>query len=281
MIGESFDAMGTTIDVRTADEDGITATRRWFEEVEAEASRFRPASALSVINRSRFTSVDAPPLLARLLGAAWEVRSLTGGLVDPVVGGDVIRWGYDRSFPDLAEVEAPVPGDADAWWSIDGTTVTRPPGTLLDLGGIAKGWAADRAVESGLAAIVSAGGDVRSTHPDATVEVEDPQGHVVAEVLVGRRALATSSVARRRWRAGHREAHHLIDPRTGDPVVGPIVSATAVAARATWAEGAAKATLIHGVDGLDWASRQPWIDGAIAVWADGSVYATNGLELAA
>jgi thiamine biosynthesis lipoprotein len=203
-------------------------------------------------------------------------------LVDPAVGGDVVRWGYDRTF---AEVEdRPFVADRVAEtpsWVVTGATVCRAPGVRLDLGGIAKGWTADRAVERGLAAIVSAGGDVRSSHPHAEVQVLGPDGDVVATVALGCRALATSSVSRRRWNAGGRAAHHIIDPRTGAPFAGPIVSATVVAATAVEAEAGAKAMLLHGVDGLAWAAAQPWLDGAVAVWSDGSVFATTGLEVAA
>jgi thiamine biosynthesis lipoprotein ApbE len=44
-----------------------------------------------------------------------------------------------------------------------GEYLVRSSGTLIDLGGIGKGWAADQAVEMGLALVVSAGGDIRSS----------------------------------------------------------------------------------------------------------------------
>jgi thiamine biosynthesis lipoprotein ApbE len=78
-----------------------------------------------------------------------------------------------------------------------------------------------------------------------------------------------------------REVSHLIDPRTMEPSRSPVVSATAVAATAVAAEAAAKAVLLHGVDSLLWADRQNWVDAAIVFWGDGSVYATQGLELVA
>ena len=66
-----------------------------------------------------------------------------------------------------------------------------------------------------------------------------------------------------------------------EPSVGPVLQASAITATALEAEAAAKAILLQGADGLAWADRQPWIRGALAVWRDGSVYATTGLEMAA
>ncbi len=174
---------------------------------------------------------------------------------------------------------APRPG---GWWQLDGDTLTRPPGTAIDLGGVAKGWTCDLAVDRGLALMVSAGGDVRSAIDSATVDVADPAGTVVAT----RRPRARGPRHQLdRPAPGGRQAglpaHHIIDPRTGAPAKTPVVSATVIAATAVEAEAAAKAVLIRGADGLAWADEQPWIGGAIAVWHDGAVYATTRTELAA
>ena len=100
-------------------------------------------------------------------------------------------------------------------------------------------------------------------------------GIVLAEVGVGVGALATSSTARRAWTvAGHRVSH-LIDPRTGDPVQSPVVSATVTAATALEAEAGAKAVLLMGTEGLAWADGQSWIRSALVEWHDGSAFATG------
>ncbi len=162
-----------------------------------------------------------------------------------------------------------------------GTLCVGRPGTLLDLGGIAKGWTADLAVAAGLADVVSAGGDVRSDNPETTVSIEDPWGEVAVNVHLGRGGLATSTSSRRRWRVGDVEAHHLVDPRRLEPATSPIISASVIAATAVEAEAGAKAVLLRGEHGLTWAEQQTWIRAALAVWHDGSVYATTGWEMAA
>lgn len=278
-----FRAMGTTIDVTAPSEDAIAESRRLFEAVEGTCSRFLPESELSRVNRVPEAKVSLSPLMARVIHAADTARTISHGFVDAGLGAAVHAWGYDRSFEavnDRSDSVAPIVATRPQW-SVQGAVLTRRPGMTIDLGGVAKGWTCDLSVEQGTARIVSAGGDVRSAAPDAMVEIVDPWGDTAASVLLGVGALATSSISRRRWRVGDREANHLIDPRTMEPSVGPVLQASAITATALEAEAAAKAILLQGSDGLAWADRQPWIRGALAVWHDGNVYATTGLEMAA
>ena len=283
MLQQHFRAMGTEVMVLADGADGLDEARAVFEQVEACCSRFRPQSELSRANADEADAVRVSPLLAGALEAASRARSLTGGLVDAAVGQAVRAWGYDRTFAEVHDLEAgpsflPEPPSR---WEIVGEALRRSPGTLLDLGGVAKGWTCDRAVEAGLAVVVSAGGDVRSADERTRVEVLGIGGEVAARLHLGIGALATSSTLRRRWQAGGRSAHHLIDPRTMAPARSPVVSATAVAASALEAEAGAKAILLLGEDGLAWADSRSWLRGALVVWHDGSVFATTRTEVAA
>jgi len=273
--------MGTQIEAHGSDPAGLDEVRAWFLRVEECCSRFRPDSELSLANARAGEEISLSPLLADVLAAAAEMKDRTGGLVDPGVGKRVAAWGYDRTFHEVVDVDDPPLGRGPVpSWSVDGRTLRLGEGTRLDLGGIAKGWAADRAVEMSLAMMVSAGGDLRSADPAMQVDVKDVSGGLLACVALGTGGLATSSTARRRWVAGGREVSHLIDPRTGGPVESPVVSATVTAATALEAEAGAKAVVLLGSDGLVWAERQPWLRGAMVEWEDGFTYATTGLEAA-
>jgi len=277
MIVDRFGAMGTQVEAHGIDPAHLDEVRVWFERVEACCSRFRPDSELSLVNAGAGRRTQLSPLLAEIVAAADAVRSRTAGLVDAGIGERLISWGYDRTFAEVRDGKAAPSHDRGWGWHLEGTTLLLAEGARLDLGGIAKGWSCDRAVEMGLATMVSAGGDLRSADPGLAVDVKRASGELLAEVGVGTGGLATSSTARRHWRAGNRRVSHLIDPRTGDPVDGPIVGATVTAATALEAEAGAKAVLLLGEGGLAWADRQSWIRGALVEWHDGTVYANTGM----
>ena len=281
MILDRFRAMGTEVVAVCEAAEGLAEVHRLFGAVEACCSRFRADSDLSRVNDAPGEEVLMPSLLAGIVERADEMRSRTGGLVDAGLGGVVATWGYDRSFEQVGNRPTVPETQGTPEWSVQGRILRRSPGTRLDLGGIAKGWTCDLAVESRMAVLVSAGGDMRSSDVRSETGILGPDGRRAAGVHLGVGALATSSTTSRSWWAGTVQAHHLIDPRTLGPALSPVLSATAVAATAVEAEAGAKAVLLCGVDGLVWASQQDWISGALVVWHDGSVYATTGLEVAA
>jgi thiamine biosynthesis lipoprotein len=281
MIHIEFRAMGTVVEAWCPDESAGRLLEDRFEHLEQICSRFRKDSELSGINGSNGGRMDVSETLAEVLRAGDQARALTGGLVDIGVGMGVTSWGYDRTFDLVTSLDQAPSKSTVPEWSLEGRTLTISAGTQLDLGGVAKGWACDSAIDEGLATVVSAGGDIRSVDSRTVVPVIDPWGVVAARISLGSGGLATSSTTRRRWKVGTREVCHIIDPRTMAPAETPILSATVIAETALAAEVGAKAVLLNGDDGLTWAAGADWITAAIVIWHDGSVYATPGTEVAA
>ena len=158
----------------------------------------------------------------------------------------VVAAGYDRSFELVpAEAgEAPSAVRCGGGVRLTGSRIELDPGVRLDLGGIGKGYAADRAAELLALAgpcLVNAGGDVSVRGGSWPVGVE---GAVTLELSDG--ALATSGRDRRRWRRAGRELHHLIDPATGSPAETDLLRATAVGSDAVEAEVLAKWLFLAG-----------------------------------
>jgi thiamine biosynthesis lipoprotein len=117
------------------------------------------------------------------------------------------------------------------------------PGTGVDLGGIAKGWMADRLCAAmGGNLLANLGGDLfaAGTGPDGEGWPIDLAG---TTVLLQDQGAATSSVRKRAWGAG---LHHLIDPRTGRPAASDLAQVSVVAANAAEAEVSAKTALLLG-----------------------------------
>jgi thiamine biosynthesis lipoprotein len=104
-------------------------------------------------------------------------------------------------------------------------------------------------------ACINAGGDARvwgSPPEDAaawTFDVTSPNGDErVTSIQLRDGAIATSSPVKRSWGGAAEPSHHLIDPRTGLPVVNEIASVSVIAARAWQAEVLTKAVFVAGVD---------------------------------
>jgi FAD:protein FMN transferase len=154
-------------------------------------------------------------------------------------------------------------------------TVTRPPGTRLDSGGIAKGLFADlaaRLLEDAGAYAIDCCGDVRIGGRDAiarAVRVDDPfePGAWLHEYAVASGGVATSGIGRRSWIGPDgRPAHHLLDPSTGRPAYTGVVQVTALGPTAADAEVRAKAALLSGAE-----RAAGWLPhGGLIVFDDGS-----------
>lgn len=238
-----FRAMGCDVVVAGASPAALAAIGDLFERYDATFSRFRPGSELNRLNVAG--GGELSPLFADVLETALWARALTGGLVDPSLGGAIVAAGYDGDF--AGGLDRPVPAGepvpARGFALIGRVVVLR--GVQLDLNGVVKALAIDRAAElldgDGF---VSAGGDIATRGP---VDVALTGGS--ARVTGG---LATSGTTRRRWlRAGH-EQHHLIDPATGAPASSPWREVTVCGATCLDADVAAKAAFLVGDEGPAW-----------------------------
>ena len=263
MSSHRFRAMGSAIHMLVPERSLATAAaavESLFSIWEGTLSRFLPESELSRLNARAGTAVKVGPILLTAVEASLEGARATGGLFDPTLRHELIRLGYDRSFEQLRDAPAAAgrPRGGGAWRStaVDRSSgvVTLPAGGGLDLGGIAKGMAVDASLEllAGLgieAALVSAGGDlaVLGVPPGrrawSVLVGEDPSGPVVPLV---RGALATSGTAKRRWKQGTVERHHLVDPETGEPAAAGLRQVTVAGGSCRAAEVGATAAFVAG-----------------------------------
>jgi thiamine biosynthesis lipoprotein len=163
------------------------------------------------------------------------------------------------------------------------------PGMRISLGGIAKGYAVDRAVEvlreSGIqGGIVSAGGDLKAfgKREDGgpwKVGVRNPRdpSKNISVIPVSNLAVATSGDYERYRVVGGRRYHHIIDPRTGYPSRG-CMSVTVVTEQALEADALATAVFVLGPErGRALLEKLPDVEG-ILVDGDGRIVASSGLS---
>jgi thiamine biosynthesis lipoprotein len=233
---------------------GFAAVETEIERLERIFSRFRPFSELSRLNAAGRAVVGGE--LLEVIALALEARNRTEGRFDPTVHDALVAAGYDRTFAQIAPTGpalTPVACGGRVEIDVPSRTVVLGRGVRLDLGGIAKGWAAERACDLLAAAgpcLVNLGGDiaVRGVPAEGVwpVGVETPSGRLTLGLAGG--GLATSGRDRRRWQRGGEEQHHLIDPATGLPAAGDVLRITAVAGDAVTAEIEAKSLFLLGAD---------------------------------
>jgi thiamine biosynthesis lipoprotein len=236
---------------------------------QAELTRFHPGSELSLLNADPAPTRVTSKLLAAAVAAARAAAERSGGLVDPTLLGAIEAAGYTESRVGVKPASlaaairvapprlpaAAAPGRGPGWAAIEvaGRKVRRPPGLRLDLGGTAKGFAADRAaapLAGQQAFAVDAGGDIVIGGVAGTprpVTVAHPlEGGRTFEFELSAGAVATSGLGTRVWRTESGFAHHLLDPSTGHPAWTGVIQATALAASGVEAETLAKIALLSG-----------------------------------
>jgi thiamine biosynthesis lipoprotein len=266
--------------VATAQERLLAGHRRF--------SRFDCASELSRLNADARETVPVSAEMAYFLTRAIGAARHSEGLVDATLLPQLVRAGYDRDLSTpvplaFALSRAPAHRPAHAhpaarWREIEvdrwAGVVRRPPGLMLDSGGIVKGLLADL-LGSELATHASfavdcagdlrIGGTARLARP---VNVASPFDESILHTFNLREGgIATSGIGRRSWlNADGAPAHHLLDPASGRPAFTGIVQVTALAPSALQAELRAKAALLAGPE-----QARRWLpDGGLIVRDDGT-----------
>jgi len=267
-----FEVFGTHVRLLAADAPhGRTAQllrllEQRLHEIHVCLTRFDPGSELSRLNADPRPRVPVSPTLERAVAAALWAARRSDGLVDPTLLAEIVRAGYGESRAGRAPAgledairSAPPrsvarPAPAALWQRVSAGAghVARPPGAALDLGGSAKGLAADicaAALGTHPAWAADIGGDLRIGGTAAVtrlVEVEHPLGGIAHRFAVRNGGVATSGIGRRLWRDPTGFAHHMLDPATGRPAWTGLIQATALAPTALEAETLAKMALLSG-----------------------------------
>lgn len=237
--------------------------------VEARCSRYMETSELSQVNAMASTAaVTLSPELWELLSLARREGERLQGRFDPTVGGLLDAWNFgaiETRLPDEATL-----GKALAGVGLDGLRFqtegrrlgfTRP-GTVLDLGGYAKGHAIDEGAralrDSGITiGLVNAGGDMIAMGEKpggrpwniGLQDPDDPQALLGTFPLKGGEAVATSGDYERYFEVDGKRYHHLLDPLTGRPG-RKSRSVTIVATSAALADLEATALFLEGPEAL-------------------------------
>ena len=263
----TFRAMASPCEVHVDDADLATAERVVAlaaveaQRIEAKFSRYRRGNVIDTINTAEGRPVVVDDETARLFDYAARLYELSGGKFDVTSGVLRRAWRFDGSdrVPTVETVAAllPIVGWDKVRWRAP--EITLLPGMEIDLGGIGKEYAVDRA--AGLVrplstkCLLNFGGDLLALGPQAggapwRVGIESVTAAETAakHIELGVGALATSGDARRFLLRDGKRYGHILDPRTGWPVAGAPRSVTVAAATCTEAGMLATLALLQGAD---------------------------------
>jgi FAD:protein FMN transferase len=269
---------GRPAEMNAAIDDAFAA----IAEVHRLMSFHEPASDLSRLNSHAWpAAIAVHPWTYQVLELALDLHHRSAGAFDITVASALQALGL---LPRAADGVAPPPAAGGAIeLCADCHVCIHHPGLTLDLGGIAKGFAVDRAMEvlrrQGIPrALVNAGGDMATFDQDenepVAVHIRDPRNPlaVLYPSAIANEALATSGGRIDPLRASGAAGSAVIEPRSRQPVRA-IAGATVRASTCVVADALTKVVMIMGEGSA--ALLAQYRASAMFVAADGTVQATG------
>jgi len=266
----------------------IDRTFEMMKGLEQSLSAHISGSDISRINEEagiKQVAVNAPAI--KVLSESIVLSQMTDGFFDVTVGSVKNLWHFDDPEPAVPSIEEVMEmlGRVD-YTNIkveDSTAALTEKGMYIDLGGVAKGYIIDSAVDflkqQGVSAgIVDAGGDLRifGTNPRAEfwkiglLHPRNKQG-IAGVILTKEAAIATSGDYQRFFFADSVRYHHILDPRTGFPARG-CISVTIQTDSGLYADALATAVFVMGpVKGFDFIQSRKNVEGIIMYEEHGAV----------
>jgi len=291
--------MGTRIVVELWGDDAtqanaaIDAVMAEMVNIDNNMSTYKPESEVSRVNAG---AAKAPMPISQelfdLLTTALEFSRITEGAFDITYAS--VGFMYDfhaHKKPTEAEIESALPAVNYHHVVLDAkarTVFFTQPGVRIDLGGIGKGYAVDRAIailqQRGIShALVTAGGDSRIIGDRfgkpwiVGIRHPDDKSRVIAKIPLVDTAMSTSGDYERYFDEDGVRYHHIIDPRTGKSA-SKVRSATILASTATRTDGLSKTAFVLGAEeAMKIYEKLDDVD-AILVTPDGRVLYSKGLE---
>ena len=217
---------------------------------------------------------------------------MSGGAFDPTIEPLVTLWDIMADEPHVPDAGAISAALARVDWtkvSVDGNVVTLHAGMGLDLGGIAKGYIADKLreylSENGVAsALINLGGNVLTLggKPDGsnfTIGVQKPFGQnsdILGACRLKGMSVVTSGIYERYFVEDDRLYHHILDTKTGYPVENELYSVTIISPTST--DGDALSTICFALGSEDGMALIETLDGIECVYclSDGTLLFSSG-----
>lgn len=258
-----------------------------FYNMQSELSRINAASGNEEIQVSKET--------LEVINASRKYSVLSKGLFDVTIGPLTKLWGIftkNEVIPSQTEIEEVLQLVNYQDVVINEKTHSiklNKRGQMIDLGGIAKGYAADRVIklylENGIkSAFINIGGNVLTlgSKPDGSpwhIGLQDPaksRGQYIGVMSVANQAVVTSGDYVRFFEEDGVRYHHILNPFTGYPVISDIISVTIIAKNSIEADGLATPVYTLGLEaGMELVNRLKDTE-AIFITKDRKIVLTEG-----
>ena len=299
-VEETREAMGTFVSVTAIHEDrevakaAVDAAFEEIKRVNSVMSNYDPDSELSGVNGSGTSPVMISDELYLVLWESKKYSDMTGGAFDVTVGPLMKEWNRARAAetaPDpqaLAAARSRVGCRKMILDEKERTVRFETEGMEIDLGAIAKGYAADMAasimrgkgVDNGL---VNAGGDIvafghKQDGAKWTIGLRDPAnaGATVTEIEVSGMAVTTSGNYEKFISSGGKKYSHIFDPRTGES--SNCISASVIAPTAIEADALSTSICVMGpAQGMELVEKLKDAE-AFLIDSEGNTYRSSGFN---
>jgi thiamine biosynthesis lipoprotein len=294
-----MDTLVTITVVADSEKKANKAMEKAFGEIgklDALLNFFSDKSELSSVNRNAGNRpVKVSPETLEVIEKSVSTSEKTGGAFDVTIGPEISLWNFVTSQkPDDGTIREKL-GLVNYKWIVinkeKSTVELKKKGMLIDLGAIAKGYAADRAVEelrkSGITSgLVAVAGDIKAfgLKPDGKpwrVGIQNPRqkgkdDEIVATVELRDMAISTSGDYERYFVVDGKRYHHILDPKTGYPA-GGCQSVTVMAKDGASTDSFSTGIFVLGPERGMEISRQMGFEGLI-IDSDGKIVTTPGMR---
>lgn len=265
---KKFVILGTYLEITSPDKEAAVIVYREVKRLDKVFSSYDLESELALLTNTYNKPFKCSDELIEILKLSKEVYNSTDGAFDVSCGvlfkfwKTLITKGEVKELPakeKIMELKDKCGMENIVINEIDKTVIIKKKGLKIDLGGIAKGYAVDKACqklkEKGIVnALINAGGDIYALGTNQgnpwKIGIQDPGllgGIIETQILIDE-GMATSGDYEQFFEFGGKRYSHLIDPRTGYPVENKIVSVSVITKNCTTADSLATAFSVMGVE---------------------------------
>ena len=291
---EDFFAMDTymSVDVsseksESAAEDMAVKIEQRVNQLDAALSRTQQAGDLYKLNHANGQPTEVSDDTYTALEKALEYAEMTNGAFDPTMAPLTDLWGIGtehQQVPAQSDIDAALQNVGTAHVHENGDAVTLDSGSKIDLGGIAKGYAADLCADilkdADADGLLVLGGNIYAVGTnegkDWNIGIADPDEptDTVAAVAVHDLSVVTSGDYERYFEQDGVRYHHIFDPETGYPAASGLRSVTVIDENSPRADALTTALFVMGADKGRAYCKENGI-AAVFVTADKQVFTTS------